>query len=594
VTTWRDVREVLRLGWEAGRALCLIVIALITTALLSMVMVAVALKLLIDATVRQNTGGAVLGAGLAAVALVATVVWLPLGSAVSTTLQERTGATLDRRLMSLTARLPTLEMHDRTEFAERLQSLTDDDRASINGAVVLVASAVAYLLLLGGTGALLAAQQPLLGAAPLALLPLLWVGWRADQAWERARQATASDQVLSNELFRLATSPDAAKELRVFDTGEDLIARHEAAEQRMLRLLDRASWRASALRAGSWLVFAAGYTGAVLVVAQRAAEQRATAGDVVLVITLGLAIVLLASGTGLYVSLLSRLGAAGGRLRWLTAQAAAADARSRGATRPPAALREGLRLHGVGFSYAEAGGPALRDVDLDLPAGTVVALVGENGAGKSTLVKLLCGLYAPTSGRITVDGVDLQQIAPREWQDRLCAGFQDFVQFEFTAATSVGVGDLPRQKDPEALRAAVRRAGTEELVAALPHGWDTALGRSWTDGAELSTGQWQKIALARGLMREDPLLVVLDEPTAALDPVAENQLFRRFAGAASASRARGAVTVLVSHRFSTVRFADRIVVVGDGTVLEVGSHDELMSAGGLYAELYRLQRGSYK
>jgi len=224
-----------------------------------------------------------------------------------------------------------------------------------------------------------------------------------------------------------------------------------------------------------------------------------------------------------------------------------------------------------------------------------VAVVGENGAGKTTLVKLLCRLYEPTTGTIALDGVPLDAYDVVSWRERLSGGFQDFAKFELLARESVGVGHLPDIEDEGSVRAALDRAAATTVVEGLEHGLETQLGRSFGAGAELSGGQWQKLALGRAMMRELPLLLVLDEPTAALDAEAEHALFERYAGAARrAAGATGAVTLLVSHRFSTVRMADLILVVDGGRITETGSHTQLMSNDGLYAELYELQARAYR
>ncbi|MGI8418463.1 MAG: ATP-binding cassette domain-containing protein, partial [Nakamurella sp.] len=221
-----------------------------------------------------------------------------------------------------------------------------------------------------------------------------------------------------------------------------------------------------------------------------------------------------------------------------------------------------------------------------LPAGTVVALVGENGAGKSTLVKLLAKMYEPDGGEITVDGQPLSKIDTAGWRQKLAGAFQDFHRFEFSAGTSVGLGDLPHIDNEPAVLAAVTRAGADDVIAKLPLGLDSQLGPTWPDGAEVSFGQWQKLALARGFMRDSPLLLILDEPTAALDAETEHALFERYSGAAR-SAGNGGIILLVSHRFSTVRMADLIVVLDGAHIAEVGSHEELMRADGPYSELYR-------
>jgi ATP-binding cassette subfamily B protein len=257
----------------------------------------------------------------------------------------------------------------------------------------------------------------------------------------------------------------------------------------------------------------------------------------------------------------------------------------------PDQLRGGIAFEGVSFAYPGSDTEVLRDVNLWLPPGAVVAVVGENGAGKSTLVKLLSRMYEPSDGRISIDGVDLAAINPASWRSRLSAAFQDSCRFEFLLGEAVGIGDVERINDAYQVLMACERAGAGAVLESLPAGLNTQLGRRF-EGAELSGGQWQRLALARAGMR-DPLLLLLDEPTANLDAEAEFALFETIARATRRARARGAVTMLVSHRFSTVRMADVIVVVDGGKVLEVGSHDELMARGGLYAELFSLQSSAY-
>jgi ATP-binding cassette subfamily B protein len=259
----------------------------------------------------------------------------------------------------------------------------------------------------------------------------------------------------------------------------------------------------------------------------------------------------------------------------------------------PDRITQGIRLEGVTFAYPGTTRTVLEDVDLTLPAGSVVAVVGENGAGKSTLVKLLARMYAPSSGRITVDGTDIAGLDVAQWRERLAGAFQDFARLEVVAATTVGLGDEPRRDDRVAVGDAVERAGATPVVADLEQGLDTQLGPSWDSGVDVSFGQWQKLALARGYMRPEPLLLMLDEPTAALDAETEHALFERFAAGAREVVGNGRVTVLVSHRFSTVRMADLIVVLDGARVVEVGSHEELMAHRGTYAELYTIQASSY-
>ena len=244
-----------------------------------------------------------------------------------------------------------------------------------------------------------------------------------------------------------------------------------------------------------------------------------------------------------------------------------------------------IRFENVSFAYG-AGAPILRDLSLSVPAGSSLAIVGLNGAGKTTLVKLLARLYDPTCGAITIDGVDLREIDPDIWRGRVAAIFQDFLRFGLSARDNVGFGGLSLADDETALARAAEKAGVLDRIRALPKGWHTPLMRQFTDGADLSGGEWQRIALARALMAVEAgaRLLILDEPTAALDVRAEAEIYERFL-----ELTRGLTTILVSHRFSTVRRAERICVLEHGAVVELGSHAELMALGGKYAELFMLQ-----
>jgi ATP-binding cassette subfamily B protein len=278
------------------------------------------------------------------------------------------------------------------------------------------------------------------------------------------------------------------------------------------------------------------------------------------------------------------------RLAWLEDYARSLEA---AADLPaPQRLAEAIRFEHVSFAYPGTDRLVLDDVTLELPAGAVVAIVGENGAGKTTLVKLLAKMYEPTRGRILIDRTDLARIDAAEWRTRLAGAFQDFFRFEFQARHTVGVGDLPRLDDDPAVVTAVGRAGADDVVVRLRAGLATQLGPTWPGGVDVSFGQWQKLALARGFMRDRPLVLVLDEPTAALDAETEHALFERYAGAARGGE--GSVTLLVSHRFSTVRMADLIVVLDGARVVEVGTHEALMNKRGQYAQLYSIQAKAYR
>jgi ATP-binding cassette subfamily B protein len=254
----------------------------------------------------------------------------------------------------------------------------------------------------------------------------------------------------------------------------------------------------------------------------------------------------------------------------------------------PAALEEGIRFEGVGFRYPEAETWALRAVDLFLPRGQSLALVGENGAGKTTFIKLLAGLYRPTEGRVLLDGKDLRDWNETELRRRIGVIFQDFNQYQLLLRENVGFGSVEHLDDEVRTQRAVERGGARELVSGLADGLDTQLGRWFKSGAELSGGQWQKVALARAFMREEADILILDEPTAALDAEAEHAVFERFRQLTA-----GRTAILISHRFPTVRMADRILVLEHGRVIEDGSHAALLAAGARYAHLFRLQAAGY-
>ncbi|MGH2520484.1 MAG: ATP-binding cassette domain-containing protein, partial [Chloroflexota bacterium] len=323
---------------------------------------------------------------------------------------------------------------------------------------------------------------------------------------------------------------------------------------------------------------------------------HASVGDMVMAITLAIQLSVLVPTVAAGNSELAEIFRAGKRYLWLADYAERVKAQfSLPESQPaPTALREGIRLEDLSLSYGGDEHFALEDLSVHLPAGSIVAIVGENGAGKTTLVKLLSRMYQPAKGAIFVNEVNLQTIEVDSWRRRITAGFQDFVRLELLAREGVGVGDLARIHDAPAVEQALVRAEAGDVVAGLPNGLETQLGRSF-DGAELSGGQWQKMALARAMMRLAPLLVLLDEPTGALDAEAEFALFQRYAAAARETGQRtGAITVLVTHRFSNVRMCDLILVLAGGRLVEQGRHDELVASGGLYAELYEMQARQYR
>lgn len=242
----------------------------------------------------------------------------------------------------------------------------------------------------------------------------------------------------------------------------------------------------------------------------------------------------------------------------------------------------------VEFTYPGNSTPALSGINLQVRPGERIALVGVNGSGKTTLVKLLLGLYRPTQGRILVDGTDLQDIAPDAWRTHVGAVFQDYARYALTVRENIGFGQLDRLDDDEAIRSAAKRSSAAELVETLPDGYDTILGKEFENGHDLSLGQWQKLALARAYLR-DAALLVLDEPTSALDALAELDVYRRFSELST-----GKTVLLISHRLGSARLADRILFLEDGRITEEGTHEDLITASGAYAELYAMQAEWYR
>ncbi|WP_205475221.1 ABC transporter ATP-binding protein [Nocardioides sp. SYSU D00038] len=520
------------------------------------------------------------GMGLRSVA--ATLTW---------NLFESMTVVVDQDLVDLTTRLEILEDVEDTRFQDRL-TLSRTNREHFQESM----STLLYALLLGlqllVTVALLATVAPLLLLLPLAAAaPVLASRWTESRT-QRALRECLPDTRSADGLALLAFEPRVAGELRVLGLGDRVRAEHDAAWRRAVATQWRAELVGTVVTCGALVVFTAGFAAALLHVTDRSLAGQATLGEVILVLT---------AGQQLHSQLGSLLANAGALFRivetmrhlvWMRRYVE--GRRPVGTAAAPGRLTCGIELRGVSFRYPGADRDAVSDVSLLLLAGAVVALVGDNGAGKSTLVTLLAGLHRLTSGSVLVDGTPADELETEAWRSQVTAALQEFVRYELLAREAVGLGWVARVDDDGAVREALRRADVADIEGELPQGLETPLGSAFLDGVDLSGGQWQKLALARSSMRPTPLLRILDEPTYSLDIESERHVYDWFAGVADRESASGSITVIVSHRFSTVRTADLVVVMDDGRVREVGTHAELIARGGRYAEMYRTQAVGYR
>ena len=503
--------------------------------------------------------------------------------------RERVTIALEAHVARLQASVATIEHHERQEYVDRLSMLRNQVFV-LDHMYWSLFTTCGWILRLIVTMALLISVHPALALLAVFALPTVFTSTWRPEIERKADERGAWANRLSRHLFDVATTAPPGKEVRVTRIGGNLITRRREAWEHWYGPV-AAARRSSALwHTFSWAFFGAGYVAAVVLVTT---VLKAPPGSVLLVLAAGARLSAYVGATVGEIGFLRGFWLDGSkRLAWLEDYAASLE---QDAVAPaPQCLEQGIRLEHVSFAYPGTERLVLDDVNLHLLPGSVVAIVGENGAGKTTLVKLLCRMYQPSGGRILVDGVDLSRIAPDTWRTRLAGAFQDFFRFEFRALQSVGVGDLPRHEDPSAVAGAVKQAGAEDVIEHLASGLETQLGPTWPEGVDISFGQWQKLALARGFMRARPLLLVLDEPTAALDAETEHALFERFAAASRQSAADGRITILVSHRFSTVRMADFIVVLDGARMVESGSHEELVAKAGQYAELYGIQAAAYR
>nr|WP_246191211.1 ABC transporter ATP-binding protein [Aureimonas leprariae] len=503
------------------------------------------------------------------------------------TLSERVSIAASIRLMRHAATLDLATFED-AEFQNRLERA----RIQTTGRIPIigqVAGQAQDLATLASFAAGLAAYSPwLVALLAVTLVPgFLGEAHFNNEAYALAHARTAERREI-DYVRQTAAGVDAAKEVKIFALGAFLVERYRHLAERFFT----SSRRIAGRRAAWGALFAAfgtlGYYAAYAFIVARALAGAITIGD----------LTFLAGSFRRLRALLDALltGFSATAAQALYLEDLFSFFRVEASIRRPATdllpfpepMRDGFRFEGVGFRYPGSERWAVRDLSFDLRAGETIALVGENGAGKTTIVKLLARLYEPTEGRITLDGRDLGEYDADALRAHVGVIFQDFVRYSLTAAENIAVGRIEARNDRPRIRTAAVESLADEVVAKLPEGYDQMVGKRFVNGVELSGGEWQKLAIARAYMR-DAAVLILDEPTASLDARAEAEVFARFR-----DLSRGRTSVLISHRFSSARLADRILVLGEGRVEAQGTHAELLRASGRYAELFELQARGYR
>ena len=590
----RHAPATFRMVWAADRRAALLLTGLTGVAALLPAGIAWVGKLIVDAVVAAARGQAAGDRVLGLVALEAALMALSMvaGRLLGLTrelLRARLGNQVNERILEKALELELRHFEDaevydkmqnaRREASARPLSLVMQGFAVVQNGVTLAAlSALLFRISPLGVLVLVAASVPAFVAeARMAVESFRLNTWRAPEGRRL------------NYLEWILTRDSHVKEVKLFGLGPLVLSRYRA----LFRRFYDEDRRMAVRRMGAGVLFGllslAAFYGMYAAVAGRAARAGITLGDLALYLTV------FRQGQGAVQSILGAVGAMyedalylSNLFAFLSIPTGGEQPRRRPALSPPRGRPGRIEFRGVSFRYPGRPEWALRGLDLVLEPGETLGLVGENGAGKSTLVKLLLRLYDPTEGAILYGGVDLRDMEAADLRSRFGAVFQDFVRYQFTAAENVGLGLPDRIEDRERVGRAIERAGAAPLIGALPAGADTVLGGWFESGHELSAGQWQKLAVARAFMREEAEVLILDEPTASIDAEAEHELFQRFRELAAARTA-----IVISHRFSTVRIADRIAVLHGGRLVELGSHRALLEQGGRYAHLFRLQAQGY-
>ena len=578
----RHAPATFRMVWAADRRSALLLTALTGVAALLPAGIAWVGKLIVDAVVA---GLVALEAGLMALSMVAGRLLGLTRELLRARLGNQVNELILEKALELELRhFEDSEVYDKMQNARReasarpLSLVMQGFAVAQNGVTLAALSALLFRISPLGVLVLVAASVPAFVAeARMAVESFRLNTWRAPEGRRL------------NYLEWILTRDSHVKEVKLFGLGPLVLSRYRALFQRFYDEDRRMAIR----RMGAGVLFGllslAAFYGMYAAVAGRAARAEITLGDLALYLTV------FRQGQGAIQSILGAVGAMyedalylSNLFAFLAIPTGGEQPRRRPALSPPRGRPGRIEFRGVSFRYPGRAEWALQGLDLVLEPGETLGLVGENGAGKSTLVKLLLRLYDPTEGAILYGGVDLRDMEAADLRSRFGAVFQDFVRYQFTAAENVGLGLPDRLEDRDRIGRALERAGAAPVIGALPAGADTVLGGWFESGHELSAGQWQKLAVARAFMREEAEVLILDEPTASIDAEAEHELFQRFRELAADRTA-----IVISHRFSTVRIADRIAVLHGGRLVELGSHRALLEHGGRYAHLFRLQAQGY-